>query len=303
MKKVLLLLFVSLLLAPFALMAEGQAEVPAAPVLAVDPVEEAVNAYFANMPDHIYKIGQADFINMVKAGDDMVVVDIRRADDYAAGHIKGAVNMPWGPAIAEGLSSLPQNKQVFIYCYTGQTAGQAVVTLNVAGINARSVNLGWNLGISKVEGVAAVTETKANTLPSADNAVDPAIAAAVKNYYANLGAAPFASNIVSEENAKKILDAGDDSVLFVSVRKAADYAEGHIDGAVNQPWGKGMQDGFSSLPMDKKLIVYCYTGQTAGQVVGGLRLLGYDAVSLKGGMGMAANAPSGWANQGYPVVK
>jgi len=31
--------------------------------------------------------------------------------------------------------------------------------------------------------------------------------------------------------------------------------------------------------------------------------MGYDAVSLNGGMGMAANAPSGWANKEFPVVQ
>jgi len=60
---------------------------------------------------------------------------------------------------------------------------------------------------------------------------------------------------------------------------------------------------FSLLDPRKTLIVYCYTGQTAGQAVATLRMLGYDAVSLRGGMGTAANAPLGWSNQGYPVVK
>jgi hypothetical protein len=32
-------------------------------------------------------------------------------------------------------------------------------------------------------------------------------------------------------------------------------------------------------------------------------MLGYDAVSLNGGMGTDANAPLGWANQGYEVVQ
>jgi hypothetical protein len=31
--------------------------------------------------------------------------------------------------------------------------------------------------------------------------------------------------------------------------------------------------------------------------------LGYDAVSLNGGAGMPSNAPQGWVNQGYPLVK
>ena len=60
---------------------------------------------------------------------------------------------------------------------------------------------------------------------------------------------------------------------------------------------------FSLLDARKTLIVYCYTGQTAGQAVAALRMLGYDAISLRGGMGNASNAPQGWSNQGYPVVK
>lgn len=83
-----------------------------------------VKAYFENMPDHNYMIGAAPFSELVVAGEPMTIIDIRRADDYEKGHIKGAVNMPWGPAIAEGMASIPTEHPVFIYCYTGQTAGQ-----------------------------------------------------------------------------------------------------------------------------------------------------------------------------------
>ena len=69
------------------------------------------------------------------------------------------------------------------------------------------------------------------------------------------------------------------------------------------PWGKGMQEQFSTLPTDKTIVIYCYTGQTAGQTVAGLRMLGLDAVSLNGGMGMKPNNPIGWANKGNDVVK
>jgi len=313
MKKLLTVLIILAALTGFAFANGDQEAAPqesAAQETAVskaDVVADAVNAYFANMPSHIYKIPQKDFVDMVKAGEDMAIIDIRSAEDYAKGHATGAVNVPWGTDIAANLQYIPQNKPVMVYCYSGQTAGQTVMLLNAAGIPARSVNLGWNFGISKVEGVDAIIETAANDLDTSYSFdVDPAVAGAVKAYFdqfASLKGTPFASNIVSEENAKKILDAGDSDVLFVSVRKPEHYAEGHIDGAVNIPWGKGMQENFSKLPKDKKLIVYCYTGQTAGQTVAGLKMLGFDAVSLKGGMGMPANAPYGWANKGYPVVK
>jgi hypothetical protein len=51
-------------------------------------------AYFDNMPEHIYKIGQADFIELVKTGEEMTIIDIRSAEDYGKGHVAGAVNMP-----------------------------------------------------------------------------------------------------------------------------------------------------------------------------------------------------------------
>jgi len=279
----------------------------AAPAEETVSVRDAVEAYFANMPDHIYKVDQSEFLQMVGAGSEMTVIDIRRADDYAQGHIKGAVNMPWGtPAMYEMLPYIPTDKPVFINCYSGQTAGQAVALLNIAGIPSRSINLGWNFGLSKVEGMQEYVETTENTLPATvQTEIPDVIMEAYQEYYektAEAAGTPFASNIVSEENAKAILDAGDEDVLFVSVRRPEHYAEAHIEGAINVPFGKGMQENFASLPADKKLIVYCYTGQTAGQVVGGLRMLGYDAVSLRGGMGMPANEPLGWMSQGYPTV-
>ena len=64
-----------------------------------------------------------------------------------------------------------------------------------------------------------------------------------------------------------------------------------------------MQEKFSDLPKDETFVVHCYSGQTAGQAVAILRLLGYDAVSLKSGMGTPATGGSGWANEGFPVVQ
>jgi len=274
------------------------------PLVSTSPVVNSVKNYFRNMPEHSYKIGEKDFVAKVAAGDAMTIVDIRSAEDYGKGHAKGAVNIPWGPAIAENLAKIPQSGDVFIYCYTGQTAGQAVVTLNIAGIPARSVNLGWNLGISKVEGIKALTETTANTLPEATNPVDPEIASAITAYYAGLGTiedARFKNYKVSEDDLKAMIDGKEDFYLL-SVRKADDYAAGHIQGAKNVPFGKTMADNLNLVPRNKKVVVYCYTGQTAGQAVAGMRLMGYDAVSLNGGAGMPSNAPNGWTNKGFPHV-
>ncbi|WP_273322568.1 rhodanese-like domain-containing protein [Vallitalea guaymasensis] len=267
-------------------------------------LEEGINAYYANMPDHIYKINQKEFIDKVKANDDMVVVDIRTEEDYKKGHVKGAYNAPWGPAIAENITKISQDKEVFIYCYSGQTAGQAVMTLNLAGINARSVNLGFNFGISKVEGYEDVIEETVNEFGSETYDVPKEVQTALTDYYnglADVKDTKFKNYKVSEDNLKAMIDNKEDFYLL-SIRGEKDFNEGHIAGASNIPWGAGMEKQFATLPKDKPVVVYCYTGQTAGQTVAGLRLLGIDAVSLNGGLGMDANAPLGWSNKGYEVV-
>jgi rhodanese-related sulfurtransferase len=272
-----------------------------------EPVKDAVNRYFSNMPADTYKIGEKEFVAKVEANEPMFILDIRQADVYAKGHIKGAVNLAWGTDISDNLSKLPKNKTIMVYCYTGQTAGQTVALLNMAGFNAKSVNLGWDLGISKVDGVADVTETKANPLPKATSLkIQPQVKKAIVQYYQGLDrvkGSTYANYKISEADAKALLDKKDPGVIFLSVRKVEDFAKGHIEGAINIPFGKGMEQKFHSLPQDKKIIVYCYTGQTAGQTVAGLRMLGYDAVSMNGGTGMPTNAPQGWVNKGYPLVK
>lgn len=271
-----------------------------------DAVEEAVNGYFANLPEDNSMIGEKEFVEKVKSGEDLFVLDIRQADVYNEGHVKGAVHLPWGPeAIPAALDKLPADEIIYVYCYTAQTANQTVALLNFAGFDAKSVRFGWNLGITKVDGYQEIVGTETNELGEAtDYKVNEDIKAAINDYYAGLADVKdsmFKNYKISEDNLKMILGSG--GMKVVSIRQRSDFADGHIEGAINIPWQAGMQEYFGQLPKDQKLIVYCYTGQTAGQAVAGLRMLGYDAVSLNGGMGTAANEPYGWSNQGYEVVQ
>lgn len=270
-------------------------------------VNDFVSEYIAELANSNNIVSMDDFVAMAQAGEEMFVVDIRRAEDYDAGHIEGAVNVPWGTsAMWEAIPHIPTDQPVYSYCYSGQTCGQAIVMMRMAGIDAISVNSGWNLGISRVEGYESVVSTDATALDTSyTNSASDEVLAVIQQYYEELGevaGTPFGNNMVSEENAKAILDAGDESVQFVSMRRPDDFAEGHIEGAVNYPFGPGMSDAMGMLPTDKKLISYCYSGQTANQGVALLRLLGYDAVSLVYGMGTPRTDPRGWSNQGFPVV-
>ncbi len=85
-----------------------------------------------------------------------------------------------------------------------------------------------------------------------------------------------------------------DSVYVLDIRRAEDYQGGHIPGAVHT-WWFDVGAHIESLPVDMPIVVTCYTGQAAGQVIGVLRLMGYEALSLIGGMN------NGWLAADLPV--
>jgi rhodanese-related sulfurtransferase len=89
------------------------------------------------------------------------------------------------------------------------------------------------------------------------------------------------------------------------------YNTGHIEGAVQYtPKADFKLNGaIKTLPTNKTIIVYCYTGQTSAHVAAILRVLGYDAKSLAYGVnGMNYdNMPgSKWSSaeiNDYPFVQ
>src|ERR1041385_9496447 len=78
-----------------------------------DPAK--AKAYFENKI--AFTTGPVELERMIKSGENHVnIVDVRAAEDYAKGHIPGAVNLPkdrWESA--EGLS---KDKTNIVYCYT-----------------------------------------------------------------------------------------------------------------------------------------------------------------------------------------
>lgn len=265
---------------------EQPAEQPAAEKVTI---EQVADKYFANMTDDLYKISEADLKARVDAGDDsMLIISLRSPEDYAKGHIKGAVNIPF-KQVGEYLDKLPVDKELIVYCYTGQTAGQTVAILNMYGYNAKSLNLGFDKGW--VEKNNFPVDTTANELPAdvTPATPDPEIAQILKDYYTNM---PDHIYKIPVEDLQQKIEAGED-MQIVSIRSAEDYAKGHIKGAINIPF-REVNKHFDEFATDKPVYVYCYSGQTAGQTVAVLNVLGIDARSLNAGFDLgwkAANMP------------
>lgn len=90
---------------------------------------------------------------------------------------------------------------------------------------------------------------------------------------------------------------------IIDWRSAADFATGHIKGAVNMTLGSlvdKIADG--TIKKDKKILNVCYTGQTASYATSILNLLGFEAQNLLFGMcgvttDSTINGTRNWVNQ------
>lgn len=61
-----------------------------------------------------------------------LLVDVRTADEFTGGHIKGARNVPV-QEMERKLRELPKDKPVILYCRSGSRSGMALQILQAAG--------------------------------------------------------------------------------------------------------------------------------------------------------------------------
>lgn len=101
----------------------------------------------------------------------------------------------------------------------------------------------------------------------------------------------YTANALWGWELRQKLAAGED-IFILDVRDREDYERGHIPGASQVQFGDWARPAvLATLPRHRKIAVICETGDAASQVVAGLRLLGFDAVSVKTGI-------LGWAQSG-----
>jgi len=267
--------------------------VPAAAQTA-DPIQAAAETYFAGGAKTIKAADLFANLNDGDASNDPFRVDIRQAADYANGHIPGAINMPGGSLFtAENLAKLPKDQPIVLNCYSGQTASQATAALRMMGYDAYNLLYGipsWAANdkitypFNASQSGNYRTTTDAAQFEGTFDAPRPlgaTVEAAAQAYFPGGFKATKAADLFAN------LNDGDDSnnPVILDTRSAEHYAAGHIPGAINvAPKDLFTAAGLAKLPADKQIVSYCYSGQTASQVTGALRLLGYDAYNLQFGM-------------------
>lgn len=78
----------------------------------------------------------------------------------------------------------------------------------------------------------------------------------------------------------------DPTVVVLDVRTPEEFAEGHLEGAINidQKQGDFLEKATSLLSTDKKIAVYCRSGRRSASTAGKLADKGYKCVNLVGGI-------------------
>lgn len=129
------------------------------------------------------------------------------------------------------------------------------------------------------------------------------VASAIQTYIENVD---NGWNYILPTTLKTDIEQGKDYFLL-DTRKPEHYSNGHIEGAINIFWlDLFKQENLDTLPEDKTIVICCYVGHTASQIMVMLQMLGYKARVLKFGMGKGpvVGVPvAGWENYGFPTVK
>jgi len=78
--------------------------------------------------------------------EDALVVDVREANEFAAGHVLGAKNLPLARLDASGADHAKKKERpVIVYCDGGERSAKALATLKKLGFT-RVANLSGGLG-------------------------------------------------------------------------------------------------------------------------------------------------------------
>jgi len=82
---------------------------------------------------------------------------------------------------------------------------------------------------------------------------------------------------ISQEDAYKMME---EDVVILDVRTNEEYQEGHIENAINIPLDEITDD--IDLDEDKKILIYCQSGNRSKEASSKLYSLGYDVYNFGG---------------------
>jgi rhodanese-related sulfurtransferase len=248
----------------------------------------------ANYGNSGLAIKSAEAVHTLMAAGKVYLVDIRAAEHWAAGHIEGSVNLAAGDVRAHiDATDLSAYDEISIICYSGQTASWLTSLLQLAGYkNVYSMKFGmsaWHADFDKW--AAKVNNEKATFFVATSTDKGPEGDLPILTTGFEAGADIFESRfdaVLAEGFGTAAVSA--DAVYanlgdyyIINYWPNEEYIDpGHIDGAMQYTPNVdlALDAALKTLPTNKAIAVYCYTGQNSARIAAYLRMMGYNAKSL-----------------------
>lgn len=239
----------------------------------------------------------ASEVKTLNTTSQVYIIDIRSAADFALGHIANAHNVALADILThmKGLTNLSSYTKVAIVCYTGQTAGFAASLLRIMGYNT-VYSMKWGMCSWNTQFASAWNNTIASGNSRTASFVTTSTVKGAMGELPSLSTGKKTGQEILEARVNALLVEGFDlakvtnatvfgslsNYYIVNYWPANHYAIGHIPGAIQYTPKESLKlaADLKTLPIDKPIAVYCYTGQTSAHLAAYLRLLGYDAKSI-----------------------
>jgi len=227
--------------------------------------------------------------------DNYFIMDIRSGTVYATGHIPGAHNVALADVVTYEADNNAGNLPVVVACYTGHSAGHAVMALRLSGVTtAKSMVWGMSAWHSDFNSWAGKIGNKANdypgswvdddastTLPSFSDI--PELETGLEDGAAILDfqlTNSVLDGLNGVNNTDVLASPGSYDIYNYWAKTDWDHY-GHIAGAYQLTPGELGLESLDMLDPSATNVVYCWSGQTASLIAAWLNALGYDAKTLK----------------------
>lgn len=301
-------LYLLLVVLPLSIGYTGCKEEPTAPTPEINEAEELVKHVEAS-GNYIYDaapfiIGADAYRTAYLANPARIyTIDLRAPVDYAARRLKGARNVPLRELRSHFAAvNFDLYDRVVLVCYSGQTSAYAASLMRSLFPLAQANKIvSLRFGMSSIDSTFAARywlEKRSNVRAGQFATTDPPAKPAKKDL-PKLSTGKKTGREILQTRVDSLLAAGfapiatiTEADLFRDLTRyfiicywpLAHYKDlGHVPGSYHyDPAARPFQlaNDLKTLPTDKTIVLYCYTGQSSAYVGAYLRLIGYDVKSL-----------------------
>ena len=206
--------------------------------------------------------------------DDPFFLDVRTANEYAEGHLPGAVQIHAG-RVAWSLDALPRDRRIIVHCQSGARSAVAGGLLRSAGFDVVELEGGY-------EGwLAYQSETRDIPTPPTNDRTSTQL--------------PEVRSMFDEIYPDDLDQWIEDGAQLVDVRESWEFGAGHVPGAVNIPLDE-LIDRIGELR--EPLVLVCASGNRSGMAA--------QYLTGRAGFARVANLMGGtylWVARGHLLQK